>query len=705
MTCRFFTVLTPVASGLGCATLLVLAVARPATGQALTLNAVLRAEAARATEADQVDLLRRAARQARPVVQRAAVRALGRLERPPLVPELAALLIARDPRVRAEAANAVAQAAGQDGDAADRAREALAGRLPVEKDAEVRAAISEALGRLPVSSPDEAGSVERAILAEATLAPEPEARVRTIGALRGLEALVRLRKKLFSPTAETVTHLQRLAASPDPRVRRLAFLALNGAGAAAPATIDRGLTDADVEVRRLAAAAVSADSGQVQRALSDRSPVVRYEALRAYGRRFRSEQGCGPLVAAVGDDNPHVALLALDLLAQPCQAGDRVEQRLLDVAVRPFAVRASAVPTGSRRPRPSALPAPVAWHRQAHAIVSLAAVAPERAKPLLGRFASSELWPVRMYAARAATHLGDAATLAELAGEKNANVREAAIAGLARLRKHEADSHYLQALDAEDNQLVMTAAQALAGTPARESATRAIVSALQRWTARDTDNSRDPRLALLDRLQELGSPDSAAALAPLLRDADPRVAERAAAVVTALTGQASAASPARRSPQDVPSASELARLSRSLVRVTMANGRSFDVRLLTDLAPLSCTRFARLVASGYYNGLTFHRVVSNFLIQGGSPGANEYVGHRRFMRDETGRVTQARGTLGTSTRGRDTGDAQIYINVVDNPRLDHDYTIFGEIVRGMAVVDDVQEADTIARAVLVRRVP
>ena len=86
-----------------------------------------------------------------------------------------------------------------------------------------------------------------------------------------------------------------------------------------------------------------------------------------------------------------------------------------------------------------------------------------------------------------------------------------------------------------------------------------------------------------------------------------------------------------------------------------------------------------------------------FVIQGGSPDANEYVGDAAFMRDELGLRSHDRGTLGISTRGRDTGDAQLFVNLVDNPRLDHDYTVFGEVVSGMEVVDGVLEGDVIAR--------
>ena len=129
----------------------------------------------------------------------------------------------------------------------------------------------------------------------------------------------------------------------------------------------------------------------------------------------------------------------------------------------------------------------------------------------------------------------------------------------------------------------------------------------------------------------------------------------------------------------------------------MAPGKSFEVALLADAAPLTVLRVARLAARGYYNGLSFHRVVPNFVIQGGSPGANEYAGQPEFMRDELGHPSQERGTLGISTRGRDTGDAQLFINLQDNPRLDYDYTVWGRVVSGMDVVDAVDEGEVIRR--------
>jgi cyclophilin family peptidyl-prolyl cis-trans isomerase len=91
------------------------------------------------------------------------------------------------------------------------------------------------------------------------------------------------------------------------------------------------------------------------------------------------------------------------------------------------------------------------------------------------------------------------------------------------------------------------------------------------------------------------------------------------------------------------------------------------------------------------------------VIQGPSRGDNEYVGHRRFLRDELGAVPHVRGTVGMSTRGHDTGDAQWFVNLKDNLRLGRDYTLFGEVSSGIDVVDGVLEGDVIQRIEEVRK--
>jgi cyclophilin family peptidyl-prolyl cis-trans isomerase len=73
------------------------------------------------------------------------------------------------------------------------------------------------------------------------------------------------------------------------------------------------------------------------------------------------------------------------------------------------------------------------------------------------------------------------------------------------------------------------------------------------------------------------------------------------------------------------------------------------------------------------------------------------------MRDEIGPEAHLRGAASISTRGRDTGDAQIWFDLVDNPRLDHDYTVFGRVAAGADVLDRILECDVIERVDIVSK--
>jgi cyclophilin family peptidyl-prolyl cis-trans isomerase len=263
---------------------------------------------------------------------------------------------------------------------------------------------------------------------------------------------------------------------------------------------------------------------------------------------------------------------------------------------------------------------------------------------------------------------------------------------------------YLGQLARDDHQLLITSARALSGTTETVRAFSALLGALRRLSAQRNETSRDARIALLDRIAELNRPGRADSLKPWLGDYDPVVAARAAAILTRWTGQSWTADP-HPLPRPGFSVAELDRLKGAKLRITMSpasGGGSFDVALFPDVAPLTVLRVTRLASQGFYDGRTFHRVVPNFVIQGGSPKANEYTGDGPYLRDEIGPLSHERGTLGISTRGRDTGDAQLFVNLVENLRLDFDYTVWGAIVAGMDVVDGILEDDVIERVDLVR---
>jgi cyclophilin family peptidyl-prolyl cis-trans isomerase len=286
-----------------------------------------------------------------------------------------------------------------------------------------------------------------------------------------------------------------------------------------------------------------------------------------------------------------------------------------------------------------------------------------------------------------------------MALDQHANVRSEAVTALIRVAGHAAAPVYYAGLAHSDYNLVRVSAGGFRQSPERARASQALLAALARITGERKETSRDARVALLDRIGELALPSDSTALRPYLRDFDPAVADRAARILSTWTARAVQPAPVRLAAADAPPIDAGIQPGTRLrfIMSPSAGSGVFEMVLLSDEAPYTAARLVRLARAGYYNGLTFHRVAPNFVVQGGSPGANEYVGDGPFMRDEIWMHSHERGAVGISTRGRDTGDAQIFINTVDNPRLDFDYTVFARLTYGIEAVDGILEGDTIER--------
>ena len=407
---------------------------------------------------------------------------------------------------------------------------------------------------------------------------------------------------------------------------------------------------------------------------------LRYRALHA--------ADCGVLRGALADTVWHVRLHAMDL-ATPACGTDTVLVRTLISWVR------RAPPNAAR------LPFTASWHPAAHAIVALARVRPDSARRLLPIAVRSGVPWLRAYAARAAAILSDTATLRRMARDANANVQEAAVDGLAQVAGHSADDVYLAALNTSGYQAVRAGARALIGSPRKSEVLNAALATSRRLRRDSSETSRDTRLALLERVNETADAAHATEIAGLASDFDCAVAQAAATIAARFAPTSGMAPRCTRLPVRLPpGAVNLALGGEARLRVVLADssgGGSFTVRLRGDVAPIMAARILELARAHYYDGLSWQRVEPDFVIQGGSPGANEYVGNPRYIRDELGTVPHVRGTVGMSTRGHDTGDAQWFVNLRDNLRLNPDYTIFGEVVDGIDVVDGMMEGDVIAR--------
>lgn len=418
-----------------------------------------------------------------------------------------------------------------------------------------------------------------------------------------------------------------------------------------------GRRAADARIRRLAERAVEriTDSTFSRRNSLTPLPAPPVWPEPAWRLRYRAlanqRHDCTALGAALVDSAWPVRLRAADLMDSTCAGNPAIVSLLTKWADE---VNNDL----SRRDLND-----VSWQPAAHALLALSRMKPMLAGKRITAFVRHRNPHLRLYAARAAAAMGDAMTLFELGRDRDPNVREAVIEALAHLTGHADDSLYLAALDGDAPQVVRAAALALVGSPDQHVPKRA-TAVFARWVKRANASERDVRIALL---QAAGRPAS---------DDQPPAA------VSTLPAEAVA----------------LALGADVRLRVTMApatGGGSFVVRLRGDAAPMTAARILELVEERYYDGMAWHRVEPDFVIQGGGPLDNEYSGYKRYFRDELSTVHHVRGTVGMSTRAHDTGDAQWFVNLRDNLRLDQAYTVFGEVVEGMDVVDGIVEGDVI----------
>ena len=125
------------------------------------------------------------------------------------------------------------------------------------------------------------------------------------------------------------------------------------------------------------------------------------------------------------------------------------------------------------------------------------------------------------------------------------------------------------------------------------------------------------------------------------------------------------------------------------------------VELLPDQAPLTVANFVNLARHGFYDGLDFHRVIPDFMIQGGCPEGSGRGGPGYRFEDETGNgVRHERGVLSMANAGPNTNGSQFFITHVPTPWLDGKHTVFGKVTEGLDVVDAVKQGDLITKVTI-----
>ena len=138
-----------------------------------------------------------------------------------------------------------------------------------------------------------------------------------------------------------------------------------------------------------------------------------------------------------------------------------------------------------------------------------------------------------------------------------------------------------------------------------------------------------------------------------------------------------------------------------MVIIEMENGGKIEIELYPEFAPKTVENFESLVKSGFYDGLTFHRIIPGFMIQGGDPLGNGMGGSKKKIKGEFAAnghpnpIRHVRGVISMArSMDKNSASSQFFIMHADAPHLDGQYAAFGKVVEGIETVDEIASIPT-----------
>ena len=149
-----------------------------------------------------------------------------------------------------------------------------------------------------------------------------------------------------------------------------------------------------------------------------------------------------------------------------------------------------------------------------------------------------------------------------------------------------------------------------------------------------------------------------------------------------------------------------AQISEKLPRIQIQTERgNITIEMFEDEAPNTVANMISLILKGYYNGLNFHRVIPDFMIQGGCPHGTGTGGPGYDFDDEctTDRRHDSAGVLSMANAGPGTNGSQFFITHVPTPHLDGKHTVFGKVTEGLEVVDEIKQGDVMQTIVVIQK--
>ena len=332
------------------------------------------------------------------------------------------------------------------------------------------------------------------------------------------------------------------------------------------------------------------------------------------------------------------------------------------------------------------------------ALAAAAQVDPERFLLVLSGLGRDRDWSVRASLAGVLATFPAATVspaLNDLVSDDDSRVRSAGLEALAKIKASDLSNRLFAALDEPDFVVRGTAARLIGETKPAGGVAR-LVSA---WTRAASDTAYGARGAVLDALAAYGGDEALRTLEAALSDREWPIRTKAAGLLAGL-GQTTAG-PARpailRQPAAFFESESFLRPRYSPHALIDTRYGTIEVQLDVVNAPLTVATFVELTRGGFFNGIKVHRLVPTFVIQAGDPRGDGEGGPGFTLRDELSSVPYVRGTVGMALDWADTGGSQWFITLSPQPHLDAKYTVFGRVVNGWDVLDQVTRWDVIER--------
>ena len=334
---------------------------------------------------------------------------------------------------------------------------------------------------------------------------------------------------------------------------------------------------------------------------------------------------------------------------------------------------------------------------RAAALRALARVDPDVFIATLAGLEPDQNWTVRVAEAAALGTLPaerSQTRLMTLLEDKDQRVVPAAIEGLAASKPPGLEKLLIEKLQADDFAVRAAAATALG----EMKSTAAVPALLEAYKIATVDVTYGAREAILTAVNLIEPATGRQMLQQALMDKDWALRMRAATLLRQ-QGVTDVDASMRPAPSDIVVGDKrvLASLSPQYsphAYIDTDKG-TIEVELAILEAPLTVENFVTLARKGYFNGLTIHRVVPDFVVQDGDPRGDGEGGPGFTIRDEINERPYLRGTVGMALAGKDTGGSQFFITHSPQPHLDARYTVFGHVVNGMDVVDRIAVGDIV----------